>query len=83
MESGSQECVLTHCRPAQADPQDLEKATELAFKYALESSELLKGEESRQAFKDFLDLVAAAHPINRCPLPLPFSLLIFLQEFSS
>ncbi len=47
------------------DVVDLEKATVLAFKYALEGSELLKGAESRQAFLDFLGLVAAAHPIDR------------------
>ena len=54
----------------QADPKDLEKATSLALKYALESTELLKGQESRQAFKDFVDLVAGAHPIDRSPLSL-------------
>ena len=49
----------------QADLQDLEKATTLAFKYALETPELLKGRESRQAFKDFTDVVAIAHPVER------------------
>lgn len=49
----------------QADYQDLEKATVLAFKYALETPELLKGLESREAFQNFTDLVALAHPVDR------------------
>ena len=49
----------------QADSQDIEKATQLAFKYALESPELLKGSDSRAAFKSFLEVVAQAHPIER------------------
>ena len=36
----------------------------LAFKYAQDSTELLKGLESRQAFKDFVDVIAAAHPAD-------------------
>lgn len=49
----------------QADLQDIEKATLLAFKYALDAPELLKGEDSRSAFVNFTEVVAAAHPIDR------------------
>lgn len=49
----------------QADPQDLDKATRLAFRYALGSPELLRGAGPRRAFVDFVALVAQAHPIDR------------------
>lgn len=46
----------------QVEFQDLEKATVLAFRYALDSPELLKGVQSRQAFANFTSAVASAHP---------------------
>ena len=49
----------------QVELRDIEIATTLAFKYTLDSEELLKGAESRQAFTDFVDVVALAHPVDR------------------
>ena len=69
----------------QADLQDIQKATVLAFKYALDAPELLKGEASRSAFINFTNAVAAAHPIDRyemsafgsqCPDESGFKLLL-------
>ena len=44
---------------------DAESATVLAFKYMLDSGELLQGPEARGILIDFAGLVAAAHPVGR------------------
>ena len=56
------------------DLVDAESATVLAFKYMLDSGELLQGPEARGILIDFAGLVAAAHPVGRsgclcCPHP--------------
>ena len=38
----------------------------LAFQYMAQNPHLLKGVEARQAFKDFADVVAIAHPTKLC-----------------
>ena len=46
----------------QASRVDIESATRLAWKYMMDSGDLLKGIEARQAFLDFVELLSASHP---------------------
>ena len=53
---------------AQAQVMDLvdtESATILAYRYMLDSHELLKGAEARETYMNFTALVAASHPVGR------------------
>ncbi len=50
----------------QADVSDLESSTILAFRYIADIGSGLEGLEKRQALKDWIDLLAASHPIDRC-----------------
>ena len=60
------------CRlQVQMDLLDVESATILAFKYMMDGSELLKGDQSRHAFAQFLHLLSTDHPIERCACPPP------------
>ena len=45
---------------------DLESSTILAFRYIADIGSGLEGLEKRQALKDWIDLLAASHPIDRC-----------------
>lgn len=49
-----------------ADLNDLEGATTTSWKYITSSPLLLKGPEARQALKDWVDLLADNHPLDRC-----------------
>jgi len=49
----------------QASATDIESATRLAWKYMMDSGDLLKGLDARQAFMDFVELMSASHPITR------------------
>ena len=49
----------------QAGAKDIDSATRLAWKYMMDSGDLLKGLEARQAFLDFMELMSASHPIPR------------------
>ncbi|EIE18688.1 hypothetical protein COCSUDRAFT_49169 [Coccomyxa subellipsoidea C-169] len=49
-----------------ADVSDLESSTILAFRYIADIGSGLEGLEKRQALKDWIDLLAASHPIDRC-----------------
>lgn len=53
----------------QAGSKDIESATRLAWKYMMDSGDLLKGLEARQAFLDFMELMSASHPVPRCACP--------------
>ena len=54
----------------QAGSKDIESATRLAWKYIMDSGDLLKGLKARQAFLDFMELMSASHPIPRHTRPL-------------
>ena len=49
----------------QASAIDIDSATRLAWKYMMDSGDLLKGPAARQAFLDFLELMSASHPIPK------------------
>lgn len=49
----------------QAGFKDIESASRLAWKYMMDSGDLLRGLEARQAFLDFMELMAASHPISK------------------
>ena len=49
----------------QASAVDIESATKLAWRYMLDSGDLLKEEDARQAFINFLELLTASHPLSR------------------
>ena len=49
----------------QAGLKDIESASRLAWKYMMDSGDLLRGLEARQAFLDFVELMSASHPIPR------------------
>lgn len=56
------------------DLNDIESSTILAFRYIADIGSGLEGLEKRQALKDWIDLLAASHPIDRCTFLLePFS----------
>ncbi|MCJ1297203.1 hypothetical protein MMC34_008773 [Xylographa carneopallida] len=48
-----------------ASATDIKSATRLAWKYMMDSGDLLKGLDARQAFMDFVELMSASHPITR------------------
>lgn len=50
----------------EADIGDIERATTEMFDHILTNKALLKGEDRRQGFLDFVKLLAAAHPSSRC-----------------
>ena len=52
-------------KSVQAGFRDIESATRLAWKYMMDSGDLLKGLQARQAFLDFMELNSASHPIPR------------------
>ena len=71
-------CLAHVCMPAfaaatlefnlddmQANAVDIDSATRLAWKYMMDSGDLLKGLEARQAFLDFMELLSASHPLTR------------------
>ena len=49
----------------QANAVDIDSATRLAWKYMMDSSDLLKGMDARQAFLDFMELLSVSHPLAR------------------
>ena len=49
----------------QAGFKDIESATRLAWKYMMDSGDLLKGLQARQALLDLMELNSASHPISR------------------
>ncbi len=44
---------------------DVQLATVGTFRHIFETDELLQGLERRQALKDWVDLLAASHPLDR------------------
>ncbi|KAL3143049.1 hypothetical protein ABBQ38_003324 [Trebouxia sp. C0009 RCD-2024] len=46
--------------------KDIESASRLAWKYMMDSGDLLRGLEARQAFLDFMELMSTGHPIPSC-----------------
>lgn len=50
----------------QANAVDIDSATRLAWKYMMDSGDLLKGLDARQAFLDFMELLSASHPLTSC-----------------
>lgn len=55
--------------PLQAQKLDLTdavSATIASFRSTVDNPALMKGVESRQALKDYLDLLATAHPVQQC-----------------
>ncbi|PRW57447.1 Sulfhydryl oxidase 1 [Chlorella sorokiniana] len=53
---------------ARADLNDIEGATITSWQYLGASPLLLRGPEARQALKDWVELLADAHPVERCQL---------------
>ena len=53
-------------RGGQADMGDVRTATVAAFRHVFETDEALRGIERRQALKDWVDLLAASHPLDMC-----------------
>ncbi|KAL4452309.1 hypothetical protein ABPG75_007971 [Micractinium tetrahymenae] len=53
---------------ARVDLNDVEGATVTSWQYLAASPQLLKGPEARQALKDWVDLLADGHPVERCRL---------------
>ncbi len=51
--------------PPHADLKDIEGATVKSWQYILGTPSLLEGLESRQALLDWLELLAAYHPVPR------------------
>ena len=49
----------------QAHAIDIDSATRLAWKYMMDSGDLLKGADARQAFMNFMELMSASHPTAR------------------
>ena len=49
----------------QASAVDIESATKLAWRYMLDSGDLLKEQDARLAFINFLELLTASHPLSR------------------
>lgn len=47
----------------QAGWKDIESASRLAWKYMMDSGDLLRGLEARQAFLDFMEMMSTSHPI--------------------
>lgn len=45
---------------------DIDSATRLAWKYMMDSGDLLKGADARQAFMNFMELMSASHPTASC-----------------
>lgn len=50
---------------ARVDLNDVEGATITSWQYLAASPQLLKGPEARQALKDWVDLLADGHPVER------------------
>ena len=50
----------------QADMRDVRTATVAAFRHIFETDDVLHGIERRQALKDWVDLLAASHPLDMC-----------------
>jgi hypothetical protein len=49
------------------DLNDVESSTILAWRHIVDLGEAaLRGADKRQALRDWLDLLAASHPIDRC-----------------
>ncbi|KAK9839872.1 hypothetical protein WJX81_007676 [Elliptochloris bilobata] len=55
-----------HGSPAQADMADVRTATVAAFRHIFDTDEVLRGLMRRQALKDWVDLLAASHPLDIC-----------------
>lgn len=47
---------------------DVVSATVKAFRNTVDNPALMKGPSAREALKDFLDLLATAHPVKECAL---------------
>jgi len=47
------------------DLTDVVSATVASFRATVDNPALMKGVESRQALKDYLDLLATAHPVKQ------------------
>ena len=53
--------------------RDVRTATIAAFRHIVETDEALRGIERRQALKDWVDLLAASHPLDMCAHAAGFS----------
>lgn len=55
-----------HTKQAQKlDLTDVVSATIASFRSTVDNPALMKGVERRQALKDYLDLLASAHPVKQ------------------
>ena len=61
---------------AQADMHDVQLATVATFRHILEADELLQGLERRQALKDWVDLLAVSHPLDRYASKQPWQVML-------
>lgn len=55
-----------HTQGQKLDLTDVVSATIASFRSTVDNPALMKGIASRQALKDYLDLLASAHPVKEC-----------------
>ena len=72
------EAVSNMARGGQADMRDVRTATVAAFRHIFETDDVLHGIERRQALKDWVDLLAASHPLDMCATVTQCSLALQL-----
>lgn len=64
-EQGQQAAAVGRREPTQVDLNDVEGATTEMWRYIVTGAGLMEGLEARQALQDWLDLLAAHHPVPR------------------
>ena len=55
-----------HMQGQKLDLTDVVSATIASFRSTVDNPALMRGIASRQALKDYLDLLASAHPVKEC-----------------
>ena len=57
---------MVHIQGQKLDLTDVVSATIASFRSTVDNPALMNGIASRQALKDYLDLLASAHPVKQC-----------------